>query len=261
MRTATARADLSTHVGAATRGTWRLARPTAAVPGPARGRRGVGIGAAVVFHVLLIAALWHLSQVRSVVVQQPPVVARVITLPRAVPPRPPAPPVPRPATKPATRHLPPLVQKPLEVVQAPAQLPAIADAPPLAAMVVSAPSPAAVVAPPPAPAAAIAARPADAPPAPSLTPPRFDADYLRNPPPEYPAFSRRRGEQGRVLLRVHVASDGTPREVEIRASSGSERLDRAALEAVKRWKFAPARLGDRAVDAWVLVPIAFSLDR
>ena len=46
----------------------------------------------------------------------------------------------------------------------------------------------------------------------------------------------------------------------INTSSGSDRLDRAALDAVRRWKFVPARLGDTPVDAWVLVPIAFSLD-
>jgi protein TonB len=48
--------------------------------------------------------------------------------------------------------------------------------------------------------------------------------------------------------------------VEIRTSSGVERLDRAALDAVRRWRFVPARQGDTPVDAWVLVPIRFSLD-
>jgi protein TonB len=67
------------------------------------------------------------------------------------------------------------------------------------------------------------------------------------------------GEQGRVVLRVHVAAEGLPTEVLLHASSGSPRLDDSALATVRRWKFVPARLGAEAVAAWVLVPIAFTL--
>ena len=100
------------------------------------------------------------------------------------------------------------------------------------------------------------------PPAPRVEPvlaPRFDADYLTNPAPAYPALSRRMGEQGRVLLRVFVHADGSAGQVEIRESSGFERLDRAARDTVTRWRFVPARQGERPVAAWVLVPISFSL--
>ena len=69
------------------------------------------------------------------------------------------------------------------------------------------------------------------------------------------------GEQGRVILRVLVSSDGVPEKVELRTSSGSARLDESALDTVKRWKFVPARQGDQPVAAWVLVPISFSLAR
>lgn len=99
----------------------------------------------------------------------------------------------------------------------------------------------------------------EAPPAP-VTPPRFDADYLNNPPPEYPFLARRNGEQGAVVLRVHVTPAGLPDQVEVHRSSGSVRLDRAAQETVWRWKFIAARQGDQAVAAWVLVPIRFSLE-
>jgi len=92
-----------------------------------------------------------------------------------------------------------------------------------------------------------------------VAPPRFDADYLHNPAPAYPALSRRLGEEGRVLLRVYVHADGSAGQVEVRESSGYERLDRAAREAVARWRFVPARQGERPVAAWVLVPISFSL--
>jgi len=91
------------------------------------------------------------------------------------------------------------------------------------------------------------------------TAPRFDADYLENPAPVYPQLSRRAGEEGKVVLRVFVEPSGLPSRVEVRTSSGFERLDKSAVAAVGRWKFIPARLGDDVVGAWVLVPINFSL--
>lgn len=91
------------------------------------------------------------------------------------------------------------------------------------------------------------------------TAPHVNAAYLRNPPPTYPPRSRRLGEQGRVLLRVHVDSKGAPNEVRLHESSGHPRLDAAAEAAVKRWRFVPARRGQEPVAAWVLVPIAFNL--
>lgn len=91
------------------------------------------------------------------------------------------------------------------------------------------------------------------------TEPRFDAAYLNNPAPPYPGVSRRLGEHGRVLLRVQVDERGVPTNVSLRASSGYERLDSVAVETVRRWKFVPARRGDEAVGAWVLVPIVFNL--
>lgn len=101
-----------------------------------------------------------------------------------------------------------------------------------------------------------------APPAPALTvtQARFDADYLKNPKPVYPPSSRRLGEEGKVVLRVHVDVEGRPGEIELKHSSGFPRLDTAAREAVTQWRFVPARRGDEAVAAWVLVPIVFSLE-
>ena len=46
----------------------------------------------------------------------------------------------------------------------------------------------------------------------------------------------------------------------MRTSSGYERLDRAAVEAVRHWRFAPARRGTETIAAWALVPILFQLD-
>ena len=94
-----------------------------------------------------------------------------------------------------------------------------------------------------------------------VVPPRFDAAYLDNPAPVYPAAAKRAGEEGRVLLRVLVSADGRAQAVEIARSSGSELLDQAALDAVRRWRFVPARRGEADVAAHVQVPIVFSLRR
>jgi protein TonB len=90
---------------------------------------------------------------------------------------------------------------------------------------------------------------------------RFDADYLHNPAPQYPPVSRRRGEEGKVILRVSVTPQGMADSVEIKTSSGSSRLDEAAANTVKHWKFIPAKRGDMSVQSWVLVPIIFKLEQ
>jgi protein TonB len=87
----------------------------------------------------------------------------------------------------------------------------------------------------------------------------WKADYLRNPKPVYPNASRRLGERGIVLLRVLVTATGEPAKVDLKKTSGYARLDESALEAVRNWKFVPARLGETPVEAWVVVPIEFSL--
>jgi protein TonB len=93
--------------------------------------------------------------------------------------------------------------------------------------------------------------------APRLEPPRLldgAAASVR-----YPDLARRRGLAGTVLLRVRVAADGTVESAEVATSSGHEILDQAAVEAVRRWRFAPARRGDTAVAHEVRVPIEFKL--
>mgnify|MGYP000973154801 CR=1 FL=1 len=86
-------------------------------------------------------------------------------------------------------------------------------------------------------------------------------DYLNNPAPPYPMASRRAREQGTVMLRVLVSPAGTAQMVELEASGGFSRLDHAARDAVRRWRFVPASQSGRPVTAWVLVPVIFSLAR
>ena len=92
-----------------------------------------------------------------------------------------------------------------------------------------------------------------------MTPQLLTAAYRSNPKPSYPGASRRLGEQGTVFLRVYVTSVGDPARVELKTSSGFPRLDQSAQNAVQGWKFVPAKRGEQAVDAWVVVPIKFSL--
>lgn len=130
-------------------------------------------------------------------------------------------------------------------------------APPLEATASSLPAPSAPVAAPP------ETRPAppSAPAAEAVSQARFDADTLKNPAPPYPPLSRRMGEEGKVVLRVSVTPQGNADQIEIRTSSGSERLDQSALKTVRNWKFIPAKRGEATVQSWVLVPIIFKLEQ
>jgi len=97
-------------------------------------------------------------------------------------------------------------------------------------------------------------------PEPAVEAPRYNAAYLNNPPPIYPLSARRRGMEGRVLVRAEILEDGSCSRVELKRSSGSDLLDQAALEAVKKWHFVPAKKGAQAISAWVDVPITFKLE-
>ena len=94
----------------------------------------------------------------------------------------------------------------------------------------------------------------------TFSPPRFEAAYLHNPRPNYPAVSRRLGEEGKVLLRVLVSPDGRAAAVNLEKSSNFERLDEAARQAVAQWRFVPAKRGDEAVEATIIIPLVFRLE-
>lgn len=201
----------------------------------------VGAGLTIALHAAAITVLLQFQPVRSAITTAVPIMVSLIT-PPAVVEKPKEPPRPLPVKPRIQREQP-------------------APVPPLITAATEAPPPPAAPTPqpeaPPEPAAPVIAAPA---PSPVVIPPSFNADYLHNPPPAYPTASRRMGQQGKVVLRVLVNGAGTADKVELRSSSGSTLLDDAALDAVKRWRFVPARQGDRPVAAWVLVPITFTLE-
>ena len=90
--------------------------------------------------------------------------------------------------------------------------------------------------------------------------PSSDADYLNNPAPAYPRMSRRMGEQGTVVLRVFINTEGRAEKAEIRTSSGYSRLDEAGLDTVKRWRYVPGKRAGVPEAMWFNVPIRFVLD-
>jgi len=206
-----------------------------------RSSRYAGLAVVVALHAAAIAALLQYEPARSALSEAMPIMVSLIT-PQPVVEKPQVLPKPLPVKPRVAAPAPPVPQQ--FITAAPtAPEPALAPAPP--------PPPAPVTAaPPPAPAPAIAL---------PLVPPNFSASYLENPAPAYPPLARRVGEQGKVMLRVLVNAKGTADTVELRSSSGSNRLDEAALESVKHWRFVPARQGDQPVPAWVLIPITFSL--
>lgn len=115
------------------------------------------------------------------------------------------------------------------------------------------------VAPPPVPASAAAA------PLPATQAGTAAADLPSSVPrpvstqqPQYPRASIRRGERGDVVLQVQVGADGRVDDVEIVTSSQHRRLDRAAVSAVRRWRFEPAMRDGQPVAGELRIPFSFA---
>ena len=221
---------------------------------------------------LLLIVLLHLGLfvlLRNGLLQRPESVEPlgVITA-MLFPPEPDAPAtVVQPTVRPAVRVR-PAVAKPAVVPRRPA------SALPAPASNAVAPLPAATVAVAPTPSAAIeSAAPAPAipaTPAPPAAPAPVDAgpktlssgvQYLQPPRPDYPAQSKRLGEEGRVVLRVLVDRQGLAERIEVQKSSGFDRLDEAGRQAVQQARFKPHLEDGRPVAVFAIVPITFRLDQ
>ncbi|MDE0030507.1 MAG: energy transducer TonB [Deltaproteobacteria bacterium] len=84
--------------------------------------------------------------------------------------------------------------------------------------------------------------------------------YARTVKPRYPRKARRAGWEGTTLLKVLVNPDGAPGRVTVERTSGFDVLDEAAVKAVRRWRFHPARRGVAPLSSWVRIPVAFRLE-
>jgi protein TonB len=157
----------------------------------------------------------------------------------------------------------PLAPTPQPVQRAPQPMPvAVADNTPAP---VNAPTGTAQVQAPPPPLNTLIGTPVAAAPVAPAAPvrvelPSSDAEYLHNPKPEYPALSKRRGEQGKVVVNVLIGVDGAAQKAEIKLSSGFERLDQAALATVRAWRYVPGKRGGVPEPMWFAVPLNFVLE-
>lgn len=224
------------------------ARHTRALTSPDRRRqRWLGWAVTMGLHAAALLALLSYAPAREALALgiATPIMVSLITPPNIAPAKPKPTESPKPLSMPMRPRETP---NPMPIIAAPANAPSPSTAPQPAAPPKAA-QPVTASAPP------VAQTPLPVP----LIAPRFDAAYLDNPAPPYPALARRMGEQGKVVLRVLVNAAGAAERVELRASSGSARLDTTALDTVRHWRFVPARQGAEAVPAWVLVPISFSL--
>ncbi len=220
-------------------------------PGRTSDRAGGGV-IALVAHAVIVAG-WLLyptaqrlaSEVRPVLVSvidapRPPL-PEPVALPQAAPPRPPS----QPMVAVPEVQVPRVEPAPVITVQ------------PLVPEPIPAPQRAEVAAP-------AASAPVAAAPPPPPPPPRMisisQVAYLRAPEPVYPLASRRAREEGRVDVQVLVGATGAPATVSVLRSSGHERLDDAAIAAVRAARFKPYTEDGIARAFWVVVPLLFELD-
>ena len=188
-------------------------------------------------HAALLFALIELDVVTISKPAPQPLVVELLSLPN--PPPPAAPPPPEQATPaPEQPTTPAIVIPKAEVITSPTPAPVTVTATPAL--------PRAVIVAPPAPSGPISV--AD-----------LDSKLLSAPPPRYPVPSLRLKEQGTVILSVLVGTDGSVEEIGIARSSGYSRLDKAALEAVRRWRWSPTLVAGTPVQVRGPVDIPFVL--
>lgn len=210
-------------------------------------RRMLIAASVVVLHVFVLWALQSGLMHRAVEVIIPGEILSDIISPQApqqarqsptpTPPRKPEPQPPKPQAQPVQAQQ-TVTPEPSPLVAPAAAAPAAIEASTVAAMPAAPPAPAPV----------------------RIEPPTSDAAYLNNPRPAYPALSRRLGEQGKVVVRVLIGIDGKAEQVEIRRSSGYDRLDQSALATVRSWRYAPGKRNGIPEAMWFEVPIIYLLE-
>lgn len=220
--------------------------------------RAAGVLVVLALHGAVLYALWSARVI-------PPPAETVTLFVHFITPPPPKPQpavIPRPVVpKPVKRKPPPVepphrhlaakapVISPLEAVEPlPPPAPAIERAPEAEPAPIEPPAP---VAPPPAP-----AKPAG----PMMLNSELALACTQRTPPSYPRMSRRLGETGKTVLRVELDETGQVGAAQVITSSGFERLDAAALAAVRTWRCRPAQRDGAAVRSVATQPFNFTLE-
>ncbi|MGH6782499.1 MAG: energy transducer TonB, partial [Sphingomonadaceae bacterium] len=111
--------------------------------------------------------------------------------------------------------------------------------------------------PPPPQSAIVAPRAAPAPVAGPVSAGDLSSTMIDFKPPSYPVESRRKKEQGIVILTLLLGLDGAVSEIVVQKSSGFARLDEAALRAVRRWRWSPTMRGGQPMLVRGVVEIPF----
>lgn len=203
------------------------------------------IVAILVVHALLIGAL---IQVRNHVQRTEAAKLTVVNLSPPPPPPPAAETPPPPPSAPQVAAPPPIVQTPILPVQIQTSPEPVQAAAPVT-VIAPGPSPS-VVAPP--------APPSPAPPS-MVQGGDLGTQMVAGKPPRYPVDSRRKREQGTVVLAITLAPDGGVESIAVSQSSGFARLDNAARDAVKGWRWKPTIRGGQPVRVRGVVEIPFIL--
>jgi periplasmic protein TonB len=214
--------------------------------------------------VLHVGVLWALQSGLLQRVAEAVVPAEILVeiMAPPAPSAPPTPPTPQPVAQPQPK-VQPKAPTPVKATPTPAIQPAPAPLAIAPSETVAEPSPAAPIAVAAAPTSATAGSALNAPPAPpappKITQPSTDADYLNNARPQYPPLSKRLNEQGKVVVRALIGTDGTASQASIKTSSGFDRLDQAALATVLKWRYVPGKRGGVPEAMWFDVPVNWVL--
>lgn len=228
-------------------------------------RKGTGRVAAFVavaaLHAGVAVALANGLGRIAVEVVRPPLIASIIEEAAPVPPDPPATPDP-PAEPPTPPPPPPPPEVPPPPPPPPPEMP-----PPPPEVVIPRPPPRAVAKAPPA---------VKRPPAPAAPPTAAPEPVAARPQPvrqsavvdaagacrlpQYPPLSRRNGEAGTVTLKFLIDADGTMLESHVDTSSGHQRLDEAARQALALCRFKPGTVDGVPERSWARMRYVWKLD-
>ncbi|GAA4342249.1 hypothetical protein GCM10023144_44050 [Pigmentiphaga soli] len=241
-------------------------------PVPASMRVGVAI-AVIALHAAVIAGLVLMPSQPELKPEPETVAVRFIELSPVVqmPPAPPAPTPPEPKPEPKPKPKPVVKPRPKPVVKPkpqPKPEPPPEPKPESDTAITTPPEPPAEAAPAPAPQPTTqasgtpdTARQAASPQAPPADQPRQlgNIEYLVKPQLEYPYTSRRLREEGRVMVRIYVNTQGVVYQADLVSSSGFPRLDQAALETARKTRFKPATENGTPVAGFINLPFDFYL--